>query len=122
MRADTSTVRDEGNSSQHARIQLPDRLEARWAMFDWNDYPWTSRSDLKRQLQLHRLKNLLLVTLAGWVSYFLGINLAILKLNKIIVPVINLPLGFYLAVQGSIVMFVIFLFWFAKNQRVANGD
>jgi len=25
-------------------------------------------------------------------------------------------------VQGSIVMFVIFLFWFAKNQRVANGE
>ena len=88
-------------------------------MFDWNDYPW-SRQD--KQLQRMRLKNLLLVTLAGWVSYFLGINLAIIKLNKIIVPVINLPLGFYLAVQGSIVMFVIFLFWFAKHQRVASGD
>jgi putative solute:sodium symporter small subunit len=122
MRADTSTVRDEGNNSQHARIQLPDRLEARWAMFDWNEYPWTKRSDLERLLQLHRLKNLLLVTLAGWVSYFLGINLAIIKLNRIIVPIINLPLGFYMAVQGSIVMFVIFLFWFAKNQRVANGE
>jgi putative solute:sodium symporter small subunit len=122
MRADTSTVRDEGNNSQHARIQLPDRLEARWAMFDWNEYPWTKRSDLERLLQLHRLKNLLLVTLAGWVSYFLGINLAIIKLNRIIVPIINLPLGFYMAVQGSIVMFVIFLFWFAKNQRIANGE
>ena len=91
-------------------------------MFDWNEYPWTARSDLKRRLQLHQLKNLLLVTLAGWVSYVLGINLAIIKLNKIIVPVITLPLGFYLAVQGSIVMFVIFLFWFAKYQRMANGE
>ncbi len=91
-------------------------------MFDWNEYPWTTRSDLKRRLQLHQLKNLLLVTLAGWVSYFLGINLAIIKLNKIIVPVVYLPLGFYLAVQGSIVMFVIFLFWFAKYQRMANGE
>jgi putative solute:sodium symporter small subunit len=91
-------------------------------MFDWNEYYWTARSDLKKRLQLHQLKNLLLVTLAGWVSYFLGINLAILKLNRIIVPIINLPLGFYLAVQGSIVMFVIFLFWFAKHQRIANGE
>ena len=91
-------------------------------MFDWDEYLWTASPDLRRQLQLHRLKNLLLVTLAGWVSYFIGINLAIIKLNRIIVPVINLPLGFYLAVQGSIVMFVIFLFWFAKNQRVANGE
>ena len=88
-------------------------------MFDWNEYPWTALPD---QLRRNRLKNLLLVTLAGWVSYFLGINLTILKLNKIIVPVINLPLGFYLAVQGSIVMFVIFLFWFAKYQRMANGE
>jgi putative solute:sodium symporter small subunit len=78
--------------------------------------------DLKRQLQQMRLKNLLLVTLAGWVSYFLGINLAIIKLNKIIVPVINLPLGFYLAVQGSIVMFVIFLFWFARYERIGNSE
>ena len=91
-------------------------------MFDWNENPWTSGSDLKRRLQLHQLKNLLLVTLAGWVSYFLGVNLAILKLNKIMVPVISLPLGFYLAVQGSIVMFVIFLFWFAKYERIANGE
>ena len=90
-------------------------------MFDWNDYPWR-RPDLKTQLQRQRLKNLLLVTLAGWVSYFLGINLAIIKLNRIIVPIINLPLGFYMAVQGSIVMFIILLFWFAKHQRLANGE
>jgi putative solute:sodium symporter small subunit len=90
-------------------------------MFDWNDYPWR-RPDLQTQLQRQRLKNLLLVTLAGWVSYFLGINLAIIKLNRIIVPIINLPLGFYMAVQGSIVMFIILLFWFAKHQRIANGE
>jgi putative solute:sodium symporter small subunit len=88
-------------------------------MFDWNEYPWR-RPYPKTQLQRVRLKNLLLVTLAGWVSYFLGINLAILKLNKIIVPIIDLPLGFYMAVQGSIVMFIILLFWFAKYQRIAN--
>ena len=90
-------------------------------MFDWNEYPWR-KPDPKTQLQRARLKNLLLVTLAGWVSYFLGINLAIIKLNKIIVPVLNLPLGFYMAVQGSIVMFIILLFWFAKHQRIANGE
>ena len=90
-------------------------------MFDWNEYPWTTKSNLRKQLELNRLKNLLLITLAGWVAYFLGINLAIIKLNRIIVPIINLPLGFYLAVQGSIVMFVIFLFWFAKYQRMASS-
>jgi len=91
-------------------------------MFDWDEYRWTAGSDWKKHLQRHRLKNLLLITLAGWVSYFIGINLAIIKLNKIIVPIINLPLGFYMAVQGSIVMFVILLFWFAKYQRIANSE
>jgi len=91
-------------------------------MFDWNEYPWERLPDLKAQLRWHRLKNLLLVTLAGWVTYFLGINFAILKLNRIIVPIINLPLGFYMAVQGSIVMFIILLFWFAKYQRMASGE
>ena len=88
-------------------------------MFDWNEYPWRRPYPITL-LQRVRLKNLLLVTLAGWVSYFLGINLAILKLNKIIVPIIDLPLGFYMAVQGSIVMFIILLLWFAKYQRIAN--
>jgi putative solute:sodium symporter small subunit len=122
MRADTSTPGDGGNQRSASRIQQPDRLKRGGAMFDWNEYPWTAKSDLEKQLQRHRLKNLLLITLAGWVSYFLGINLAILKLNKIIVPIINLPLGFYMAVQGSIVMFIILLFWFAKYQRVANSE
>jgi putative solute:sodium symporter small subunit len=111
-------VTEEDNQARAYSANWSAQNEER-TMFDWNDYPW-SRPD--KQLQRMRLKNLLLVTLAGWVSYFLGINLAIIKLNKIIVPVINLPLGFYLAVQGSIVMFVIFLFWFAKHQRVANGE
>jgi putative solute:sodium symporter small subunit len=91
-------------------------------MFDWNEYPWTTKSNLRKQLELNRLKNLLLITLAGWVAYFIGINLAIIKLNKIIVPIINLPLGFYMAVQGSIVMFIILLFWFAKHQRISQGE
>jgi putative solute:sodium symporter small subunit len=89
-------------------------------MIDSNEYlQWPVMPDLKAQLRRTGVKNLLLVMLAGWVSYFLAVNLFILKLNKITVPIIGLPLGFYMAVQGSIVVFAIFLFSFAKR---ANSE
>ena len=92
-------------------------------MIDSNEYlHWPAMPDLKARLRRTGIKNLLLVTLAGWVFYFLAVHLFILKLNKIIVPIIGLPLGFYMAVQGSIVVFVIFLFWFARNERIANSE
>jgi len=92
-------------------------------MIDSNEYlHWPAMPELKARLRQPGVKNLPLVMLAGWVSYFLAVHLFIVKLNKIIVPIIGLPLGFYMAVQGSIVMFVIFLFWFAKNQRIAKGE
>ncbi len=62
-------------------------------------------------------KNLMLTMLGLWVAYFLVVNFFIVRLNKIIIPVIELPLGFYLAVQGSLVVFVIMLLWFARKQR-----
>ena len=89
-------------------------------MIDSNDYlQWPAMPDLKAQFRRTGVKNLLLVMLAGWVAYFLAVNLFILKLNKITVPIIELPLGFYMAVQGSIVVFAIFLFSFAKR---ANSE
>ena len=89
-------------------------------MIDSNEYlHWPAMPELKARLRRPGLKNLTLVMLAGWVSYFLAVHLFIVKLNKIIVPIIGLPLGFYMAVQGSIVVFVIFLFSFAKR---ANGE
>jgi len=91
-------------------------------MFDWNEYGWPATPDIRAQLRRSGLKNLLLVTLAGWVGYFLAVNLFILKLNKITVPIVGLPLGFYMAVQGAIVVFVIFLFWFAKSERIARSE
>jgi putative solute:sodium symporter small subunit len=92
-------------------------------MIDSKQYlHWLALPDLDEWLRHAGLKNLLLATLAGWVTFFLAVHLFILKLNKIIVPVIGLPLGFYMAVQGSLVVFVIFLFWFARTARMANSE
>jgi putative solute:sodium symporter small subunit len=37
-------------------------------------------------------------------------------LNTITIPILNFPLGFYMAAQGSLIVFVVMLFMFAKQQ------
>ena len=36
--------------------------------------------------------------------------------QQIIIPVLGFPLGFYMAAQGSLIVFVVMLFMFAKQQ------
>jgi putative solute:sodium symporter small subunit len=37
-------------------------------------------------------------------------------LNQYTIPVLHFPLGFYMAAQGSLIVFVVMLFVFAKQQ------
>jgi putative solute:sodium symporter small subunit len=62
-----------------------------------------------------RAKNLLLVMLGLWLTYFLLVNWFVHSLNKIAVPVIGIPLGTYLAVQGAAIVFAVALFRFARS-------
>jgi putative solute:sodium symporter small subunit len=64
-----------------------------------------------------RTKNLMLVMLGLWIFYFLAVHIFITTLNKMTVPILGLPLGFYLAVQGSLVVFMVTLYWFGRKQR-----
>ena len=59
-----------------------------------------------------RMKRLLLITLALWMSYFLVVNWFVHALNKM--AVFGIPLGTCLAVQGAAIMFVVTLFRFAR--------
>jgi putative solute:sodium symporter small subunit len=62
-----------------------------------------------------RARKLLLVMLALWLSYFLLVNWFVHSLNKIAVPVIGMPLGTFLAVQGAAIVFAVALFRFARS-------
>ena len=62
-----------------------------------------------------RAKKLLLVMLGLWMSYFLLVNWFAHSLNKIAVPVIGVPLGVYLAVQGAAIVFAVALFRLARS-------
>ena len=68
---------------------------------------------------LARAKKLLLVMLGLWMTYFLLVNWFVHSLNKIAVPVLGIPLGTYLAVQGAAIVFAVALFRFARGRIVS---
>src|SRR2546423_10245189 len=62
-----------------------------------------------------RARKLLLVMLGLWMTYFLLVSWFVHSLNKIAVPVLGIPLGHYLAVQGAAIVFTVALFRFARG-------
>jgi putative solute:sodium symporter small subunit len=64
-----------------------------------------------------RFKRLLLVLLGLWMSYFLLVNWFVHALNKVVVPLLDVPLGTYLTVQGAAIVFAVALFRFARTAR-----
>lgn len=64
-----------------------------------------------------RAKKLLLILAGVWMSYFLLINWFVHSLNKIEVPVLGVPLGYYLAAQGAAIVFAVALFRLARSAK-----
>ncbi|HYE51503.1 MAG TPA: DUF4212 domain-containing protein [Azospirillaceae bacterium] len=58
--------------------------------------------------------------LAIWFVSSLLIHVFAPTLNQI--NFIGFPLGFYLAAQGSLIVFVVALFWFAKRQNAIDEE
>jgi putative solute:sodium symporter small subunit len=46
----------------------------------------------------------------------------VVPLNKIIIPILGFPLGFYMAAQGSLIVFVVMLFMFARQQNRIDSE
>jgi drug/metabolite transporter superfamily protein YnfA len=47
----------------------------------------------------------MLAMLAAWIGYFIIISMWSRALNKVIVPVIDMPLGIFLVMQGTVIIF-----------------
>jgi putative solute:sodium symporter small subunit len=60
--------------------------------------------------------NLMLMHLGLWVFFGYIVHMFVVPLNKIVIPILNFPLGFYMAAQGSLIAFVVMLFMFARQQ------
>lgn len=67
-----------------------------------------------------RTKNLMIIMMSLWAFFGFFIHMFVNSLNKIVIA--GFPLGFYMAAQGSLIVFVVMLFWFAKAQDKIDRD
>jgi putative solute:sodium symporter small subunit len=67
-----------------------------------------------------RTKSLMFVMLGLWVFFGYVIHFFVDALNNIVI--LGFPLGFYMAAQGSLIAFVVMLFWFARRQNAIDEE
>ena len=60
---------------------------------------------------------LMFIHLGIWLFFGYIIHMFVVPLNKITIPILGFPLGFYMAAQGSLIVFVVMLFMFARQQN-----
>ena len=60
---------------------------------------------LERQFGIRPLRRVILAMLAAWFGYFVVISMWARALNKVTVPFLDVPLGIFLAGQGTAVIF-----------------
>jgi putative solute:sodium symporter small subunit len=65
---------------------------------------------------------LMFTHLGIWLFFGYIIHMFVVPLNKIVIPVLGFPLGFYMAAQGSLIVFVVMLFVFAKQQNKIDRE
>lgn len=63
---------------------------------------------------------LMYVCIAVWVIFGYVIHLFVDQLNQIVI--FNFPLGFWMAAQGSLIAFVILIFWFSSRQDAIDRE
>jgi putative solute:sodium symporter small subunit len=74
-------------------------------------------SPANQEAHWRKTTNLMLTHLAVWFFFGYVIHMFVNQLNNIVIPVLGFPLGFYMAAQGSLIVFVVQLFLFAKQQN-----
>jgi putative solute:sodium symporter small subunit len=67
-----------------------------------------------------RTRSLMWVCLAIWFFFSFVVHLFAVPLNGIVI--LGFPLGFYMAAQGSLIAFVILIFWFAHRQNKIDEE
>ena len=55
-----------------------------------------------------------------WLFFGYIVHFFVNQLNQIVI--IGFPLGFYMAAQGSLIAFVLMLFWFARQQNSIDEE
>ena len=67
-----------------------------------------------------RTRTLMWICLVVWAIFSFGIHFFVDTLNQI--TLLGFPLGFYMAAQGSLVIFVLLIFWYAARQNAIDEE
>lgn len=67
-----------------------------------------------------RTSGLMWTMLGIWFFFGFVIHLFAPQLNGI--KILGFPLGFYMAAQGSLIVFVVLIFWFARRQDAIDRE
>ena len=77
-------------------------------------------AETDRTAYWNKTRSLMLVVLALWFIFSFVVHMFVVPLNSIVI--LGFPLGFYMAAQGSLIAFVIMLFWFARRQNQIDEE
>ncbi|MDD3518280.1 MAG: DUF4212 domain-containing protein [Chromatiales bacterium] len=72
----------------------------------------------KREAHWHRTRNLMIGHLIVWFIFAFGVHWFAAPLNNI--SFLGWPLGYYFSAQGSLIVFVVQLFMFNKQQHAID--
>ncbi len=67
-----------------------------------------------------KTRNLMFFVLGLWLFFSFVIHFFVVPLNNIVI--LGFPLGFYMSSQGSLIAFVVMLFWFASRQNAIDEE
>jgi putative solute:sodium symporter small subunit len=67
-----------------------------------------------------KTRGLMWTALAIWFVFGFVIHVFVKQLNEIVI--LGFPLGFYMAAQGSLIIFVILIFWFSHRQNQIDEE
>lgn len=68
----------------------------------------------KVDIYWQKTSKLMIIMMSLWLFFSFAVHFFVVQLNAI--KIAGFPLGFYMASQGSLIAFVVMLFWFAKAQ------
>jgi putative solute:sodium symporter small subunit len=76
----------------------------------------------REEAHWRKTTNLMLIHLGIWFFFGYIIHMFVNVLNKFTIPVLGFPLGFYMAAQGALIVFVVQLFLFARQQNKIDRE
>ncbi len=76
----------------------------------------------REEAHWRKTTNLMLTHLGIWFFFGYIIHMFVNVLNKVTIPILGFPLGFYMAAQGALIVFVVQLFLFARQQNKIDRE